>query len=433
MSFSSPIDATFRPAIVSRSCRASCSGVGSPPGKDAGAHFGSAAPRGCYPEDKGHFEVSARLEPRSTMKKLIFANLLHRPVRTIISVLAVAIEVVMILSIVGIFMGMLNDQKQRTNGIGADLMLRPSNASYMNGVGGAPMPVKNIEAIRRLPHVAVASPVIQLLTTNGKIEVLYGIDYASFNALKPFVFLAGGPFQDPYDVIVDDVFARSDRGYRVGDMVTVMNHPFRISGIVEHGKGGRKLVPIETMGQLTGAVDHASLFYIKCDDPANDKAVIDEIHATRGLESDQVETIDEWLLQMTPEKLPGFNIALNVVTVIAVVVGFLVIFQSMFTAVLERTREIGILKSMGASKLTIVGVVLSETSVMAVAGVLVGIAGTFGVRTLLFQVVPTQHFEITAEWVAKGAAIAFVGAMLGALYPAWMAARKDPIDALAYE
>ena len=88
------------------------------------------------------------------MNKLVIANLLHRPLRSIISILAVAIEVIMILSIVGIFMGMLNDQKERTNGIGADLLLRPSNASMMNGVGGAPMPVKNIEAIRRLPHVA---------------------------------------------------------------------------------------------------------------------------------------------------------------------------------------------------------------------------------------------------------------------------------------
>ena len=67
------------------------------------------------------------------MNKLIFANLLHRPVRSIISVLAVAIEVIMILSIVGIFMGMLNDTKQRTNGIGADLMMRPSNASNLVG------------------------------------------------------------------------------------------------------------------------------------------------------------------------------------------------------------------------------------------------------------------------------------------------------------
>ena len=73
------------------------------------------------------------------MNKLVFANLIHRPLRSIISVLAVAIEVVMILSIVAIFMGMLNDQKQRTNGIGADLVVSPSNASFMNGMSGAPM------------------------------------------------------------------------------------------------------------------------------------------------------------------------------------------------------------------------------------------------------------------------------------------------------
>ena len=272
------------------------------------------------------------------MNKLILANLLHRPVRSIISVLAVAIEVIMILSIVGVFMGMLNDQKQRTNGIGADLTLRPSNASIMNGVGGAPMPIKNIEAIRRLPHVAVAAPVIQNLATAGKIEVLYGIDYPSFNALKPFVFIEGGPFQHPYDVIVDDVFARSDHGYHVGDTITIMNHPFTISGIVEHGKGGRKLLPIDTMGQMMGAEGKASLFYIKCDDLDNQQTVINEIHATRGLEDNQVQTMEEWLSMMTPDKLPGFNIALDVVTGIAVIVGFLVIFQSMYTAVLERTR-----------------------------------------------------------------------------------------------
>jgi putative ABC transport system permease protein len=367
------------------------------------------------------------------MNKLIFANLFHRPVRSIISVLAVAIEVIMILSIVGIFMGMLNDQKERTNGIGADLMMRPSNASIMNGVGGAPMPIKNIEAIRRLPHVQVAAPVIQNLSTSGSIEVINGIDYSSFDALRPFVFVSGGRFQGPFDVIIDDVLARSNGGYHVGDKMMIMNHPFRISGIVEHGKGARKLLPIDTMGELMGAEGKASVFYIKSDEIRNEQAVIQEIHDTRGLENYPVQTMEDWLSMMTPDKLPGFNIALDVVTGIAVIVGFLVIFQSMYTAVLERTREIGILKSMGASKGTIVSVVLRETAVMAVGGVLLGIAGTFGVKILLSQVFPTQHFEITGQWVAQGAAIAFAGAVCGALYPAWLAARKDPIDALAYE
>lgn len=368
------------------------------------------------------------------MNKLVFANLLHRPVRSIISVLAVAIEVIMILSIVGIFMGMLNDQKARTNGIGADLMMRPSNASAMNGVGGATMPTKFGDVLRRLPHVTVVSPVNIQLNTSGSVETIFGIDYDTFDALRPFTFVSGGRFQGPYDVIIDDVFARSRKGgYHVGDQLEVYNHEFRISGIVEAGKGGRKLLPLDTMGELTGTPDKASTFYIKCDDPANDQAVIEEIHNVRGLQDYPVWTMRDWLSLMTPENLPGFNIALRIVTGIAVIVGFLVIFQSMYTAVLERTREIGILKSMGASKLSIMAVVLRETAVLAVGGVLLGIAGTYGVRVLIYNVFPTQHFEITAHWLAQGAAIAFAGSILGALYPAFIASRKDPIDALAYE
>ena len=100
----------------------------------------------------------------------------------------------------------------------------------------------------KLPHVAVVSPAIQKIATSGNIEILYGIDYASFNALKPFVFLAGGPFQGPNDAIIDDVFAgrqnpATGKPYAWATRSTIMDHPFRISGIVEQGKGGRKLIP----------------------------------------------------------------------------------------------------------------------------------------------------------------------------------------------
>ena len=367
------------------------------------------------------------------MNKLVFANLLHRPVRSLISIFAVAIEVVMILSIVAIFMGMLDDQKQRTNGIGADIVVAPSNASFLNGVGGAPMSIRLTDVFRKMPHVAAAAPVISNFNMSSGVEILYGIDYASYNALKPFTFIEGGPFQGPYDVIVDDVYAHGGSGRTVGSAISILNHSFRICGIVESGKGGRRLIPISTMGELSGNPDRASVIYLKTDSSANIQTVIDEIHATRGLENYKVQTMTELISLYSPAKFPGFNLALNVVITIAVIVGFLVIFQSMYTAVLERTREIGILKSLGSSKLTVVSVVLRETSVLALAGVLLGIAATYGVRELLLVKFPTFSFELTAQWIGRGALIAFAGSILGALYPAWMAARKDPIDALAYE
>ncbi|MGH9519169.1 MAG: ABC transporter permease, partial [Terriglobales bacterium] len=232
-------------------------------------------------------EVAVRdapLEPDLRMNKLVIANLFHRPLRSLISISAVAIEVVMILSIVAIFMGMLNDEKARTNGIGADLVVSPPNASFMNGVSGAPMSAKLAGLFERMPDVKVASPVISVFSMTGTVEVIYGIDYKSYNALKPFVFLSGGPFTGPNDVIVDDVFARSGKGNRVGQSIKVMNHWFRICGIVESGKGGRKLVPIDTLGSLMGADGKATVIYLKSDNQANDELIRKEIRDTKGLE-----------------------------------------------------------------------------------------------------------------------------------------------------
>ena len=285
------------------------------------------------------------------MNKLIFANLLHRPLRSIISVLAVAIEVIMMLTIIAIMMGQLTGQKRMNNGIGADLIVRPSNAIVFNGVGGAPITAKLAPFLATLPHVAVASPVITNLSMSDGVEVLWGIDYPTYSRLSPFVFLSGGPIQDPYDVIVDDVFASSGQGHKVGDTILIQKHPFRISGIFEHGKGGRKLISIVTMGEMMGSEGKASAFYIKADRPENVNQVTTEIHSTTGLENYQVMTMEEWYSLMTPERIPALTTAINVVIGIAVIIGFLVIFQSMYTSVLERTREIGILKSMGASKL----------------------------------------------------------------------------------
>jgi putative ABC transport system permease protein len=369
------------------------------------------------------------------MNKLVLGNLLHRPIRVAISILAVAIEVIMILSITGIFIGQVNGTRLSQSGVGADLFVKPPNSSFLNAVGGAPVPAKIVDILRKLPHVAVASPVISQMSTTGSLETIWGIDYQSYNALRPFKFFAGGPFQGPNDVIIDNRVARRDHGYRVGDTIQVFNHPFRICGIVESGKGGSKYIPIRTLGAFDGAENNASFFYIKADDPSPQtlNLIRDEIHATPGLSQYMVETLEEVLSQMTPDRLPGFNIALRVVISIAFIVGFLVIFQSMYTAVLERTREIGILKSLGASKLYIVNVVLRETAIFSIAGIIVGLVLTFIIKAVLSQRFPTLPFPIEAHWMLYTAALAFIGALLGALYPAWKAAQKDPIDALAYE
>ncbi|HUZ05664.1 MAG TPA: FtsX-like permease family protein [Acidobacteriaceae bacterium] len=367
------------------------------------------------------------------MNKLIVGNLLHRPLRSLLSLSAIAIEVIMILSITALMLGQLDDSKARTNGIGADMVVRPANASFLAGFGGAPVPAKIADVLAKLPHVVVAAPVIVQLTLGSSVENIYGIDFKSFNALRPFVFIAGTPFQGPNDVIVDDIYAASDHGHHVGETIDILKHPFRICGIVQHGKGGRKFVPITTLGALTGSPNNASIFYLRTEGPKFEAAIAQEILATPGLGQYQVQTTEEMLSQLTPSKIPALTASLNVVIGIAMIVGFLAIFQSMYTAVMERTREIGILKSLGASRSYIVSMVLRETGLLALGGVGAGVALSYVVRTVVMHRFPTVPFPLTTHWILWGMLLAFVGAIVGALYPAYKAAQKDPIDALAYE
>ena len=365
------------------------------------------------------------------MNKLVVGNLVHRPLRSLISVFAVAIEVIMILSIAGIMMGMLNGQRTRQSGIGMDMIAHPGTATNLIGMSGASASIKVTEILGALPNVVVASPVNIQLTAGKSLENIYGIDFKTYDALRPFVFISGGPFTGPNDVIIDDFQAA--KGFKVGDTLMVLNHPFRISGIVEHGKGGRKFIPIDTMNEIGGTPGKASVFYLKTDDLKNQEAVRKEILAAPGMGQYDVQTLDELLSSLTPDKLPAFNIGIRIVIGISVVIGFLVMFQSMYTAVMERTREIGVLKSLGASKLYVVSIVLRETGLLAICGIAIGVAATYLLRIVFSKSAPTLDFEVTLNWVFAAVVIAFFGSIMGALYPAFKAARKDPIDALSYE
>ena len=366
------------------------------------------------------------------INKMVVANLAHRPTRSLITMSAIALEVAMILLVVAVFYGYLTGSRESQLGVGADLMVMPPGSSALAGMSGAPISVKVGGVLQQMPHVAVAAPVIWAFSQKP-LEIVYGIDLASFDNLPPkFQYFSGGPFQGPNDVIVDDYFAGMNHK-KVGDTIEVLNHPFRICGIVPHGKGGRKFLPLATMQDLIGAEGRASVFYVKLDDPSHLEEVTQIIREKPGMEQYAVRSMAEYLSMMTPDNLPGFNVAIQIVIGIAVVVGFLVIFQSMYTAVMERTREIGILKSLGASKLYIVNVVLRETLLLAVIGIILGIVLSLVTRKVITDVRPVQRLYWSNLWVLRATAIAIVGAIAGALYPAFKAAQRDPIDALAYE
>jgi putative ABC transport system permease protein len=123
-----------------------------------------------------------------------------------------------------------------------------------------------------------------------------------------------------------------------------------------------------------------------------------------------------------------------VVIGVAVVVGFIVVFMAMYTAVLERTREIGILKAVGGSSALILNILFRETLALALLGSVAGIALTYGTQWLMAHVFRASLVqEIVYDWWPISTGIAVAGALLGAIVPGVKAVRQDVTEALSYE
>jgi len=275
------------------------------------------------------------------VNKLVISNLVNRPVRSLISITAIAVEVTLILVIVGLLLGILDDSKRRQAGIGADVIVQPPGASAIGLMSSAPVSVRYGDLIRPLPHVTAVTPLITQLNTADAVEMINGIDLKSFEEVGgPLRYVEGGPFKEHDDMLIDDFLATS-KNLHVGSQIKVLNHTFDVSGVVAHGRGARKFVQITTLQDLLGAQGRVSIFYVKADRPENAQLILDEIKNMNGMQQFTVRTMEEWLSMMTPENIPMFSTAIYVVNAVAMIIGFIVIFQAMYTAVMERTRELG--------------------------------------------------------------------------------------------
>jgi putative ABC transport system permease protein len=362
------------------------------------------------------------------MWRLLAGNLRARPVRSTLSAVAIALQVLLILMIVGLTTGVVAEWGKRVEGVGADIMVQPPNSSIFFAFSGAVLQESIGDAIRKLDGVDEVSPVL-IVTDARSFGVVYGIDYVSFIGLsKGFLFRRGGPFSGPDDAIADDLVAAS-RKLRVGDKVTLLGHEFTICGIVEHGKGARYFIPLRTAQDVSGADKRVSIFYVRSKG---------DTEATRGelvnlLPNYRIRSMAEYVTLMNSSNLPELRPFIRSMVGLGVAISFLVVLLTMHTMVLERTREIGILKALGFSRLGIVRLMVGETLLMVVLGVAAGLACTYAVCAVLKRTAPTLPVQIPFGWVLWAIALAALGAVSGALYPAFRAAQCDPVDALVYE
>jgi putative ABC transport system permease protein len=186
---------------------------------------------------------------------------------------------------------------------------------------------------------------------------------------------------------------------------------------------------LEAMQKALEAENKCTFIFIKLRNPDQLHEVAQRID--RELPGNTIQPTRE-VFTSFEKSIPFLNTFLRVLVGLSAVVSSLVVMLAMYTTITERTREIGILKAMGASRGYIVGIIEKEAILISLIGLLAGFTVSLLAGYMIHRVYGLV-FEYSWAWALVAGAIGVIGGILGALYPAWRASNLDPVNALAYE
>ena len=359
--------------------------------------------------------------------------MLHRPARTAVSVIGIGIGILLIVFTVGLANVSLRDRAKREANVGAEIMVRASGSIGMSGSEALRLPVTLASQIEKEDGVAAAVAIgqntISVSDANTGTRLIDGVDYDKYAEIAGLQIVRGRKFTDGTDEVICDTAWAVQKKLSIGDQLPMYDRNFTLVGIFEPGAGARTKFPLSTLQRQLGAEGKASAILVKVRSGSLPDAVAGSIQ-NKFPDSQVILTRD--LEELYMSGFPALNVFLNVVIGIAGAISALIILLTMYTTVTERTRQIGVLKSLGMSNASIAWTIVQEALLISLFGIIFGLVATFLLSvaldkwtTLTVQIEPTVVVSIFF--------VGLVSAVIGALYPGLRAARLDPVDALGYE
>jgi putative ABC transport system permease protein len=393
------------------------------------------------------------------MDSFISANIKQRPLRTAISIFGVALGVILVVLTVGLARGMTRDAAERQGNVEAELRMYPSGSISFNSnplmlraqyadaiLNGVKPTAEDPDIVPRppIPGVSATTPVGEWMQSSDVglgFELVDGIDFSSFAKTTEVRIVKGRPIGDgitpgsEYQAIVDPFYAenavdKEGKPVDVGSKITLLSHDFTVVGIYEPSQLARVKIPLSTMQQLlSGGGANCTFVMVRVQKPEMVEGVLEKVKeyypGNRFIRTSE-------LPELFSQGMKPVEVFLDVVIGLALVISTLVILLAMYTTIIERTREIGILKSLGASKSFIIMVIEKEAAVISGVGVVVGfvlsVIGKYGIEAST-----RLQIDLLPRWLLISAIIGVMGGVAGALYPAVRAANLDPVEALSYE
>jgi len=358
------------------------------------------------------------------MDNLVISNLFYRKTRTVTTMIGVALGVVLVVLTVGIAHGFLHDQGRRNAAVTAEIMLGPPGSTFglsLNPTLSLPLDLAN--QIQSIDGVRDVVPVGQYLSGH----VIDGIEFESFKRVSEIQIVEGRAPRSGDETIIDRIQQKRNK-LKVGDEMEIFDRPFRIVGIFEPESLARIKVPLSTMQQFLNR-PLCSMLLVKLTDPSRQEEVAAQI---KDQFPNHSVTLTRDLPILIGRGIPALQTFLRVVIALSIIVSSLVILLTMYTTVAERTRQIGVLKSLGASKFWIAGEIEKEALLISALGVVAGSALAIAGKLAITRLTPIS-VELEPLWLFYAFGLGLLAGALGALYPALRAANQDPVTALAYE
>jgi putative ABC transport system permease protein len=366
------------------------------------------------------------------MLELVLANLKVRPFRTLISVVGVALGVILVILFTGLARGMTNDMARRASNWKAEIVFTRPGAMETTS-SNAPVSTTYAERLLQIEGVESTSPVIRYITpaASGRFGLLQldGVEWEGFSRMNGINIIEGRAPAAGDEVVLDERQMRDDKA-KIGDAISLFgNRQYRIVGVFAPPSGSRIKMSLAAMQDALEAPNKCTYILVKLKDGAN----VDEVAAriNEALPGNKINLTRDLVID-AQERIPALNTFLRVLVGLGAFVSTIFVLLSMYTTVTERRREIGILKSLGASKSFIISTIEGEAFLIGVLGILLGLAVSF-LASAAIEKSFELPFEFSSGWILTAVLIAVGGSLAGALYPAWRASAIDPVEVMANE
>ncbi|MEO6656546.1 MAG: FtsX-like permease family protein [Pyrinomonadaceae bacterium] len=365
------------------------------------------------------------------MLELVFANLRVRPVRTLISIIGVALGVVLVVLFTGLARGMTNDLAKRSANWKAEIVFtRPGGMEATSS--NAAVNVAYAGKLREIEGVQSTVPVIRYFSPDSKgtwgIRMLEGVEWQSFADMNGMQIVEGRVPLANDEVIMDQRQIQDD-SLKVGGTYELFGgKQYKIVGVFSPPSGARIKMSLTAMQEAL-QTDKCTYILVKIKDGSDVSTVAARINEV--LPGNKITLTRDMVID-AQERIPGLNTFLRVLVALGAFVSTIFVLLSMYTTITERRKEIGILKSLGASKSFIIKVIEGEAFMIGILGIVLGFGASAAASYLIAREFGLA-FEFSTGWILTAIAIAVGGSLVGALYPAWRASGIDPVEVMVNE